>query len=83
MSRASNARLRDELVDGEIFSRYAKPRSSSKVGGAISIQSDRMYRSATSRQHLRCSCMHRRVPAGLRQSAPPATLSLAQQPTLD
>ena len=51
-----NARLRDELLDGEIFYTLERPRSSSKAGGATTTRSGRMPRSATSRRRLRCSC---------------------------
>jgi transposase InsO family protein len=53
-----NARLRDELLDGEFSTRCAKPRSSLKVGGATTTRSGRMNHPATSHQHPRCSCQH-------------------------
>ena len=54
-----NARLRDELLDGEIFCQgCARPRPSMKVGGATTTRSGRMNRSATSHQPPRCSCQH-------------------------
>ena len=49
-----NARLRDELARSSTPSE--KLRSSSKAGGAITIRSGRMPRSATSHQHQSCSC---------------------------
>ena len=53
-----NAHLRDELLDGEIFYTLRELGSSSKVGGATSIQSGRINRSATSHQDPRCACRH-------------------------
>ena len=53
-----NARLRDELLDGEIFYTLQRLRSSSRVGGVTSTRSGRMHRSATSHQPPRCSCLH-------------------------
>ena len=60
-----NARLRDELLDGEIFyTPYARPRSSSRAGGVTTTRFARMPRSDTGRQPRRCSCQpspHRRL----------------------
>jgi transposase InsO family protein len=49
-----NARLRDELLDGEVF--YTLRESSSRAGGGITTPSGHMRRSATRRPPLRCSC---------------------------
>jgi transposase InsO family protein len=51
-----SARLRDELLNGEIFYTLEKLRSSSKAVGAITIRSGRMPHSATCHQHRRCLC---------------------------
>src|SRR5262249_5749986 len=53
-----NARLRDELLNGEIFSLFARPRSSSRVGDATTTRSGPTPQSDTSHQHQRCSCPH-------------------------
>jgi transposase InsO family protein len=54
-----NARLRDELCSmAKSSTRCARPRPSSKVGGATTTPSGRMNRSATSHQPPRCSCQH-------------------------
>ena len=75
-----NARLRDELLDGE---------SSTRCQVEIVIESwrrhfnrsDRMNRSATSRRHRSFVPAVAAWPAALRRPAPPATL--AQGPTLN
>lgn len=51
-----NARLRDELLDGEIFYICAKSGSLSKAGGATITRSARTLRLATHHPHRRCSC---------------------------
>jgi transposase InsO family protein len=51
-----NARLRDELLDGEIFYTWAKPRSSSRAGGGITTPSGHIPRSATALLPQRCLC---------------------------
>jgi hypothetical protein len=54
-----NARLRDELLNGEIFStRGVKLRSLSRAGVATTTPSARTPRSATGRQHQRSSSQH-------------------------
>ena len=53
-----NARLRDELLNGEIFYTLREAKSSSRAGGATTTRSDRTHRSATNRPHRRCSCPH-------------------------
>ena len=54
-----NARLRDELLNGEIFYTLREvPRSSSRAGGAITMLCGRMPRSATNHQHRRSSYLH-------------------------
>ena len=64
-----NARLRDELLDGEIFYSLAEARSSSRVGGAITTRCGRTNLSATGRRHRKCSCL--RWPRGrLRRRGP-------------
>ena len=57
-SRASTRACAMNCSTAKSSTRCARPRSSSKVGGATSIQSGRMDRSATNRQHLRCSSRH-------------------------
>jgi Integrase core domain len=51
-----NARLRDELLDGEIFYSFRRPESSSRVGGASTTRSGRTPHLDTSHQHRRCWC---------------------------
>jgi putative transposase len=63
-----NARLRDELLDGEIFYTCARPRSSSRAGGKPPTPEVFMPAFAA-------------WPAALLRPAPPATL--AQPPTLN
>ena len=53
-----NARLRDELLDGEIFYTLARPRSSSRAGAVTTTLSDRMPRSGTGRPPPRYLCQH-------------------------
>jgi len=53
-----NARLRDELLNGEIFYTLREARSSSKAGAVTTTPSVRMPRSATSPLHRRSSCRH-------------------------
>jgi len=48
-----NARLRDELLDGEIFIPCVRPRSSSRAGDATTMRSGHMPRSAIERLHPR------------------------------
>jgi Integrase core domain len=63
-----NARLRDELLNGEIFyTLCARPRSSSKAGDATTTRSGLTPQSDTSHQHQRCSCPH--SPRGRRAQA--------------
>ena len=50
-----NSKLRDELLNGEVFSSLRKPRSSSKVGGATTTPSVRTHRSATNHPLPRCA----------------------------
>ncbi len=76
-----NARRRDELVDDEFFYALRQARSASRVSGAISIQSGRTRRLATS--HPTRELFVLAFPAALRRPAPPATLPLPQQPTLN
>ena len=52
-----NARLRDELLDGEIFYTLREAKSSSRAGGGTTTRSRRMHRSDTSRQHRRYSSL--------------------------
>ena len=52
-----NARLRDELLDGEIFYSLKEAQSSSKAGAVTSMRSGRTNRSDTSRPHRKCSCL--------------------------
>jgi hypothetical protein len=47
---------RSELLDDEIFFRYARRRSSSRVGGVTTTASRRTRPSATKHQHPRCLC---------------------------
>ena len=58
MSRASTLACAMNCSMAKSSTPCAKPRSSSKVGGATSMQSGRMNHSATSRRHPRCSCKH-------------------------
>jgi transposase InsO family protein len=51
-----NARLRDELLDGEIFYTLREAQIESRAGGATTTRSGLMNRLATNHQHLRCSC---------------------------
>ena len=51
-----NARLRDELLDGEIFYTLVRLRSSSKAGDATTTQFGRTLRSATALPLQKCSC---------------------------
>ena len=51
-----NARLRDELLDGEIFYTLRRRRSSSRAGDVTTTPSGRMPRWATGRRPPRCSC---------------------------
>ena len=53
-----NARLRDELLDGEIFYTLEKPSSSSKAGGATTIPRDLTLPLAIERQRRRSLCQH-------------------------
>ena len=53
-----NARLRDELLDGEIFYSLRERRSSSKAGAATTMASGRMPPSAIRLPPRRCSCPH-------------------------
>ncbi len=57
-SRASTRAYAMNCSMAKSSTRCVRPRSSSKVGGATSIQSGRMNCSATSRQHQRCSSRH-------------------------
>jgi putative transposase len=50
-----NARLRDELLNSTLC---ARPRSSSRAGDAITIQSGSTPHSDTNRRHRRYSCPH-------------------------
>jgi transposase InsO family protein len=53
-----NARLRDELLNGEIFYTLREPRSSSRVGDATTTRSGPTPQSDTRHLHQRCSCPH-------------------------
>ena len=50
-----NGRLRDELLDGEIFYTLREAQIVIRVGGGITIPSGRMPRSATGLRPRRCS----------------------------
>jgi transposase InsO family protein len=51
-----NARLRDELLEGEIFYSLREAQSSSRAGGGTTIRCARMPLSAIVRRPRRCSC---------------------------
>src|SRR5207248_9805786 len=53
-----NARLRDELLDGEIFYTLREAQITSKAGGVTTTPCGRMPRSVTGLRPRRCSCQH-------------------------
>ena len=71
-----NARLRDELLNGEIFYTCARPRSSSRAGDALHASIG--YKPPAPEVFVPAFTAW---PAALRRPAPPATL--AQRPTLN
>ena len=62
-----NAKLRDELLTGEIFYTLAGRRSSSNPGGPTTIRNARTHRWATARQPPRSRSGRLRHPAQLRR----------------
>lgn len=66
-----NSKLRDELLDGEIFYSLKEARSSSKGGGSTTIRSGRIHRWATNRPRRKQSCGRLRDPDQLRRPPRP------------
>jgi integrase-like protein len=58
MLESFNARLRDELLDGEIFYLLREARIVIDSWRATTTRSGRMPHLDTSHQHRRCSCPH-------------------------
>ena len=77
-----NARLRDELLNGEIFDRWRRPGSWSKAGGATTTLNARTRHWATSFQRLKCSSP--RSPRGRRLKIPAScAVRASTQPHLE